>query len=92
MAIRARVMARDCGLCKTCERIGVTTTASQVDHIVALANGGNNDDDNLEAICDDCHNIKTAIDLGNAAPVVTGLDGWPSVRGYRQPWRIKGYR
>jgi hypothetical protein len=34
----------------------------EVDHIRALSLGGTNDLDNLEALCSDCHKIKTRAD------------------------------
>ncbi len=94
MTIRERIFNRDCGLCQECQRNGQLTLATQVDHIIALANGGSNDDDNLECICDDCHDRKTNADLGYKPRVVTGLDGWPQAdeRNQRPVWKRHGYR
>lgn len=60
MSARDRVMRRDCGLCQTCLRAGRLRAAVQVDHIVELADGGTDDEANLEAICHACHASKTA--------------------------------
>jgi 5-methylcytosine-specific restriction protein A len=60
--IKKRIAIRDKGLCKPCARRGVVTSYSQVDHKVALANGGTHDDSNLECICTPCHDKKTAQD------------------------------
>jgi len=60
--IKARIFERDKSLCQPCKRDGVVTPAVQVDHIVALANGGGHDDGNLQAICKRCHDMKTAQD------------------------------
>ena len=60
MKTRARIMARDCGLCQQCKREGVLAEAQQVDHRVELADGGTDDDSNLEAICLDHHKAKSA--------------------------------
>jgi 5-methylcytosine-specific restriction endonuclease McrA len=38
-----------------------------VDHIIALENGGTDDDSNLQIICDWCHKPKTADDHSTAA-------------------------
>ena len=94
MTIRERIFQRDCGLCQTCQRNGRLTPGTQIDHIVALTNDGSNDDDNLEVICDDCHDIKTNADLGYKPLVTTGLDGWPvaSEASTAPMWRRKGYR
>lgn len=60
MTRRARIMGRDCGLCQQCKREGRLQLAEQVDHKVELADGGTDDDDNLEALCADCHKAKSA--------------------------------
>lgn len=57
---RVRILTRDSGLCQPCLRAGQVTLAKQVDHIIAKAAGGTEDDDNLQAICTACHKIKTA--------------------------------
>lgn len=53
--------------------------AGQVDHIRPKANGGSDDEVNLEAICADCHRKKTAEESGR--PLKTkrriSIDGWP---------------
>jgi 5-methylcytosine-specific restriction protein A len=48
---------------------GRVTLATQVDHIVALVNGGTDDrfdDSNRQGLCDPCHDAKTALDLAEA--------------------------
>ncbi len=54
------------------------TVATQLDHVVALVNGGQDVESNRQGLCDDCHDEKTREDLGHAArrPEV-GVDGWP---------------
>lgn len=74
---RARILSRDCGVCLPCQRAGRVTEAVEVDHIVAIVNGGTDDDDNLQAICKACHEVKTAADLGRAHRPTVGADGWP---------------
>ena len=59
MRIRDRVMRRDCGLCQQCKREGRLQMAEQVDHKGEHADGGSDDDSNLEALCGDCHKVKT---------------------------------
>ncbi len=60
-ARRVRIIARDGNCCRypECE----ITTGLQVDHIVALALGGRDTDDNLETLCADHHKQKTARDV-----------------------------
>lgn len=63
---RERVLSRDGGLCQPCLRGGFTKTATEVDHIVNKAEGGTDDDNNLQAICEPCHKAKTAQEAARA--------------------------
>lgn len=58
--IRADVMVRDNYLCQTCKRAKTITAANAVDHIKPKSQGGTDNMNNLEAICNDCHKTKTA--------------------------------
>lgn len=50
-------------LCVMCERDGLTTAATLVDHIVPLADGGNHHHSNLQSLCVPCHARKTGEDV-----------------------------
>lgn len=69
-AIRAAFLAKhsrcaDCG-----------TTASEVDHIISLRNGGTNEPSNLRALCKACHARKTvAVDGALGRKNLSGLSG-----------------
>ena len=67
-------------LCRQCSIKGRTTLATQVDHIIALVNGGSDGDNNKQPLCIDCHKAKTAADMGHKPRVTVGLDGWPITR------------
>lgn len=58
--IRQRILRRDSGLCQPCLQAGRVTAATAVDHVIAKARGGADFDENLQAICRDCHAAKTA--------------------------------
>jgi 5-methylcytosine-specific restriction protein A len=49
-------------LCVECLKVGRTTAATQRDHVIALARGGTDDDANIQALCDDCHELKSRKD------------------------------
>lgn len=66
-------------LCVECKKAGRVTLATVPDHIVALTNGGEDSESNLQSLCDECHRIKTAQDLGHKIRPQIGLDGWPVV-------------
>lgn len=64
-------------LCVRCKAKGIARAATEYDHIIALTNGGTNDEENMQGLCADCHEAKTNEDLGYTPKVVTGADGWP---------------
>lgn len=55
--IRDSILVRDNYTCRVC---GLTTKDLEVDHIVNVAQGGTDEDGNLQAICIPCHKAKTA--------------------------------
>lgn len=54
---REAILIRDKYTCRVC---GLTTKDLEVDHIINVAQGGTDDDGNLQAICIPCHKTKTA--------------------------------
>ena len=57
--LRSQVLARDGGLCQECLRQGRTVAATDVDHVVPKSRGGTDDMSNLQALCRECHRVKT---------------------------------
>ncbi len=57
-AMRAELFTR-CPLCVECERKGRVTLATQRDHIKPLAEGGTDTEDNVQALCAECHESKS---------------------------------
>ena len=76
MTIRAAFLGAH-PLCVICQAAGRLVAATELDHIVALCNGGGNNDGNYQALCHGCHSMKTAQDKGYIYRTQTGLDGWP---------------
>jgi len=79
--LREVAMKRDGWLCQPCLAKGRPTPATECDHIVPKASGGQDDIDNLQAICTDCHKAKTEREAaeaqGRRAKPTFGVDGWP---------------
>lgn len=52
-----------------CEECGLKLLARrwEIDHIIALTNGGTNDPKNLRLLCEPCHKAKTRTDKGTMA-------------------------
>lgn len=57
-AMRKSLFERD-PLCAECRRHGRVTLATLRDHIIPLAEGGTDDDDNAQGLCHDYHEGKT---------------------------------
>ena len=53
--LRIKILKRDGYQCRLCG-----DDAREVDHIKPKANGGTDDEDNLQALCVACHRVKTA--------------------------------
>ena len=62
--VQVRVFGRDGGRCKICTRkVGVGGEPFQMDHRIALVNGGSHRESNLQLICTECHKAKTKQDV-----------------------------
>ena len=72
--LRDQIMVRDCGMCQPCKKAGRFTAARAVDHKINKANGGTDEEENLQAICNPCHEEKTA----GEALAARGLTAKPS--------------
>jgi 5-methylcytosine-specific restriction protein A len=64
-------------LCRLCKAKGITRASTVPDHIVPLAKGGEDVDENVRCICADCHDEVTRQEFGQRQRVVIGEDGWP---------------
>lgn len=66
-------------LCVMCEKENRVTAATELDHIVALINGGTNEDSNRQGLCSEHHKAKTAQDMGKTYTPRRRIadDGWP---------------
>lgn len=73
-AIRRRVLARDHHRCVRCGQDG-----NQVDHIIPRKRGGDDDLDNLQTLCVECHKRKSSAEAQRGGHRVseTGSHGDP---------------
>jgi 5-methylcytosine-specific restriction protein A len=62
---RAEICLRQGGKCGCGEKLQLGQY--EIDHIQALVHDGDNEDDNLRAICRDCHKAKTRKDVQGRA-------------------------
>lgn len=65
-ARRLRVWAEN-PLCARCGQLTDFPHGFHLDHVVALVNGGEDTEANCQVLCVDCHDAKTADDLGHRA-------------------------
>ena len=63
----AQIFADRGGRCHVCERPLGPADSWELDHVVALALGGTDDDDNLAPCCSWCHDPKSDDDTSRAA-------------------------
>lgn len=62
--VKVRIVERQGGKCGMCNRkLGVAGEAVEFDHVLALVNGGENRERNLQALCGFCHPGKTREDV-----------------------------
>lgn len=64
-------------LCRRCLELGKTEESVTPDHIIPLAHGGTDTDDNIRCLCEECHLIVTREQFGFKPRVIFGVDGWP---------------
>ncbi|MFS8372417.1 HNH endonuclease [Xanthomonas campestris] len=64
---RDAIMKRDKYLCVPCGAAGRLAPAEEVDHVIPQAEGGTGADDNLQAICVECHIAKTKAEAARGA-------------------------
>src|SRR5574337_321930 len=76
-AQRKRIIERDKGLCQVCLKNGLIRAGTEVDHKIALQNGGDNSDGNQWLLCDDCHSDKTFDERPGGVRKRIGVDGFP---------------
>jgi 5-methylcytosine-specific restriction enzyme A len=61
--LRRVILLRD-PLCRICEVDGIEALSEEVDHVIAIEDGGAAwDEDNLQGLCGDCHSRKTRAEM-----------------------------
>ena len=85
--IRKRRLARSKGLCEDCLDKGMTRVAVEVHHIVALAHGGSDEDENTRNLCEPCHDERTAEQFGFAS-IGKGVDSSGRPTFSNHPWNL----
>lgn len=65
-------------LCRMCKEAGIVRAATVPDHIVPLAKGGTDTDNNIRCLCAEHHDQVTREEFGHRKRVTIGEDGWPT--------------
>lgn len=66
--------------CEECLKEKIYISATELDHIIAITNGGEDSPNpfvNRQGLCKEHHDKKTKIDLNYKPRVKIGLDGFP---------------
>ena len=96
--VRQRVFDREHGCCHLCEQPIQPGQKWDLDHVVALINGGENAEPNLKPAHRKCHKDKTARDVAEKAKVAAirqrhlGIVNAPKLRGSSFPKTNKSAR
>jgi 5-methylcytosine-specific restriction enzyme A len=61
--VKIRIFEKHNRCCGCCSRTIVGKLLPRYDHIIALVNGGQNRESNIQLLCSECHDCKTAIDV-----------------------------
>lgn len=69
------MLKRDGYVCQPCKRADRVTLATEVDHVIPQAEGGTDQDTNLQAICEACHKTKTAAETARGVGRKSGRSG-----------------
>lgn len=67
--------------CAMCGRLTDYPDGFELDHKIALTNGGEDTEDNCQILCIADHDTKTRTDLGHREVRQVGPDGWPMGAG-----------
>jgi 5-methylcytosine-specific restriction enzyme A len=81
--VRLRVWDAAGGRCAICGRKIGAGERWECDHIVALANGGENRESNLRVLCCNCHKIKTRGDVAEKAKIARIRDKHLGIRPHQ---------
>lgn len=67
--VKLRVFEKALGRCNNCGGFIHAGSKPAYDHIIALVNGGQNRESNLQLLCGLCHRAKTGVDIAEKAIV-----------------------
>lgn len=98
--VALRVIDRADNRCEECRNEFSVFLQPEIDHTVALINGGENRESNLRALCQPCHGAKTATDVAEKSIVARkrakhlGIEGrkyvMPGSRAHHLRKRLDG--
>lgn len=83
--VKARIFAREKGICYLSGRKIAAGEPVQYDHVIALINGGKNCESNIKLALADKHKIKTKDDLAEKAKVASVAKKYIGAIAPKQP-------
>jgi|APCry1669192522_1035417.scaffolds.fasta_scaffold31977_2 hypothetical protein len=85
--VKLRVFLRAEKHCAACTLLIVGKLRPEYDHVVALINGGQHRESNLQLLCSECHKAKTKLDVAEKSE---SYRKQLNAAGIRSPSRLKG--
>lgn len=84
--VKLRLWWQQDGRCAECKRKFLSGERPQVDHVIALINGGEHRESNLRLLCPWCHIIKTRGDIREKSRVARRAKSHYGLRHRRSRW------
>jgi len=88
---KIRILERQDEKCTSCGIQLGEIMKPEFDHIIALVNGGENRESNLQALCKPCHKNKTKLDVAEKAKIAKRKQKRFGLSGPRQKIQSRGF-
>lgn len=90
--VKDRIFTRCGGRCHECRQPLDAVIKPQFDHVLAIINGGEHRESNLQTLCRPCHGVKTVADVGEKSAVYQKRANHLGFMTPKRKWRSAGFR
>ncbi len=89
--VKLRLFEKAGGKCECCGRKLYPGDKYQFDHIIAIINGGENREKNLQVLCDWCHKSKTKQDVKSKSKTAKVKAKHLGIKRPKHKWAKRGF-